>query len=285
MSFERDVERAAWSALVLELTLAPKPGLVTPFSRGSHADMDHRHFNASIDALNGYFGDCARLAAAGADLPALQARGMMAETVMFAATGGINTHKGAIFTLGLLAAAAGRQRALGEPASQQLGTLVAEAWGDALLDAAASTRADSHGLRVRRTLGLPGAREQAANGFPVLFGTTLPALQEARRRLGSDARALLHALIATIAVLPDSNLAHRGGRGGLEWARAMATDFITAGSVFGAGHARRLSALCAAFEKRRLSPGGSADLLAAALFVEALPACTPRRAHADALTT
>lgn len=284
MSFERDVDRAAWSALVFELTLAPKPGLVTPFSRGSHADMDHRHFNASIDALLGYFGDCARLGAAGADLPALQARGVMAETAMFAATGGINTHKGAIFTLGLLAAAAGVQHAHGGHAPLQLGSVVTAQWGDALLEAAEAATADTHGLRVRRTLDLPGAREQAANGFPVLFGTTLPALQEARRRLGNDARALLHALIATIAVLPDTNLAHRGGRGGLEWARAVASDFICAGSVFSAGHARRLSALCAAFERRHLSPGGSADLLAAALFVEALSQPAHARATAEALT-
>jgi len=285
MSFERRVDRAAWSALVFELTLAPKPGLVTPFSRDSHRDMDHRHFNASIDALNGFFGDCARLAAAGADLRALQARGVLAETAMFAATGGINTHKGAIFTLGLLAAAAGRQRARGEHAPAELGNVVAEEWGNALLDAAEAARDDTHGVRVRRALGLPGAREQAANGFPVLFGTTLPALREGRRRVGNDPRALLHALIATVAVLPDTNLAHRGGRGGLEWARTVSADFVAAGSVFAPGHARRLSALCSAFEKRHLSPGGSADLLAAALFVEALSAPTRTPEPVEALAT
>lgn len=283
MSFARRIDDAAWNALVFELTLAPKPGLVTPFSNGSHTDMDHRHFSASIEALAGYFGDCARLAAAGAGLPDLQTRGALAEAVMYSATGGINTHRGAVFTLGLLAAAAGRQFARGRIEPDRLGEVVADHWGEALLAAAARAPADSHGLRVRQALGLPGAREQAASGFPVLFGTTLPALRQARARLGNDPRALLHALIATIAVLPDTNLAHRGGRGGLQWARAVATDFIAAGSVFADGHARRLDALCSAFERRHLSPGGSADLLAAALFVEAVPIEVSRTALDEAL--
>lgn len=271
MSFAQHIDDAAWNALLFELTLAPKPGLVTPFSNGSHRDMAHRHFSASIEALTGFFGDCARLAAAGADLPALQTRGVLAEAAMYAATGGINTHRGAIFTLGLLAAAAGRQFARGSIEPDRLGDIVADTWGDALLSAAASAPADSHGLRVRRALGLPGAREQAASGFPVLFEATLPALRLARARLGNDPRALLHALITTVAVLPDTNLAHRGGRGGLAWAQLAAADFLARGSVFSAGHARRLDVLCAAFERRHLSPGGSADLLAAALFVEAMP--------------
>lgn len=267
MNFAQRIDNAAWNALVFELTLAPKPGLVTPFSNGSHTDMNHRHFSASIEALAGYFGDCARLAETGADLFTLQLRGQQAESAMFGATNGINTHKGAVFTLGLLAAAAGVQQARGKLLPDQLGNVVAEEWGNALLDAAEAAPADTHGLHVRRNLGLPGAREQAANGFPVLFETTLPALREARRRLGMDPRGLLHALIATIAVLPDTNLAHRGGRSGLAWAQYAAADFITRGSVFNASGERRLKALCGAFERRRLSPGGSADLLAAALFI------------------
>ncbi|MDX5364552.1 MAG: triphosphoribosyl-dephospho-CoA synthase [Pseudazoarcus pumilus] len=270
MNFAQRIDNAAWNALVFELTLAPKPGLVTPFCTGSHRDMDHRHFSASIEALAGYFGDCARLGASGAALRELQTRGLIAEAAMFAATGGVNTHKGAVFTLGLLAAATGVQHARGVLRPEQLGHVVAEEWGNALLDAAEVAPSTTHGLHVRRTLGLPGAREQAGNGFPVLFETTLPALREGRQRLGNDPRALLHALIATIAVLPDSNLAHRGGRSGLEWARMVAADFIAAGSVFETGAERRLQALCGAFKRRWLSPGGSADLLAAALFVQTL---------------
>lgn len=283
MSFTRRIDNAAWNALVFELTLAPKPGLVTPFCNGSHRDMTHRHFSASIESLTGFFGDCALLGSTGADLRALQTRGLLAETAMFSATGGINTHKGAVFTLGLLAAAAGVQHARGQWQPDQLGHVVAEAWGNALLDAAEIAPPDTHGLYVRRNLGLPGAREQAANGFPVLFETTLPALRAARQRLGNDPRALLHALIATIAVLPDTNLAHRGGRSGLEWAQYAAGDFIARGSVFNASGECRLKALCAAFERRWLSPGGSADLLAAALFIAELGVGTTLPARNEAV--
>lgn len=192
MSFERRVDRAAWSALVFELTLAPKPGLVTPFSRGSHRDMDHRHFNASIDALNGFFGDCARLAAAGADLRALQARGVLAETAMFAATGGINTHKGAIFTLGLLAAAAGRQRARGEHAPAELGNVVAEEWGNALLDAAEAA------YTATQQLGMPEARIPLAHACVALC--LAPKSTRAYRALNAAYDALREPGIASLPV-------------------------------------------------------------------------------------
>lgn len=277
MSFTQHIDHAAWQALVFELSLAPKPGLVTPFSTGSHSDMDHRHFNASINALAGYFGDCARLGATAAPLHALQTRGVIAENAMFEATGGVNTHKGAIFTLGLLAAAAGLQHTRGEQDPHTLGQTVAEEWGSALLTA--TSPINTHGAHVRRKLGIAGAREQAAAGFPVLFETTLPELERARAQLGNHPNTQLHALMATIAVLPDTNLAHRGGRSGLAWAQSAAADFLARGSVFTDRHERHLHAVCSAFERRRLSPGGSADLLAAALFICALdtrPAARPR---------
>lgn len=124
------IDALACGALAHEVALEGKPGLVTPGSRGSHADMDHRSFSASIDALAGYFGDCARLGAARCGFAELQARGRRAEQAMFAATAGINTHKGAIFTLGLLAAAAGRQfDACGNITPSGLGDAVAQHWG------------------------------------------------------------------------------------------------------------------------------------------------------------
>lgn len=284
------IDNLACRALAHELSLELKPGLVTPSARGSHADMDHATFAASIGALAGYFGDCARLAATGCNFAALQARGRLAERAMFAATGGVNTHKGAIFTLGLLAAAAGRQFAdAGRFEPPLLGTQVAQHWGAAILIAGAAPGADfdaTHGARLRGELGLPGAREQAAAGFPLLFETTLPQLGHARAHGATPETAAMHALLATIAVLPDTNVAHRGGLAGLHWAQHAASGFIAAGSVFAPGWRRTLDALGAAFVARWLSPGGSADLLAAAIFVRELPSCVaqPERiASADSV--
>src|SRR5690349_17241348 len=99
------IGRAATLSLYDELALSPKPGLVTLLDRGSHTDMDAHTFMRSLLALRGYFARIATLGAQGAGFPALQACGIEAEAHMLSATGGINTHRGAIFMLGLLCAA------------------------------------------------------------------------------------------------------------------------------------------------------------------------------------
>lgn len=266
----------AGTALEMELALNPKPGLVTPLSRGSHEDMDESTFRASIAALRPYFIDCARLGAAGADFSSLQARGLIAEAAMFAATRGINTHKGAIFNLGLLTAAAGWQWAQGAQGAQDgndaasLGRVVVQRWAPDFRVAAPG--APTHGRAVRQQHGIPGAREHAAAGFPVLFNVALPALEQALARGADQRQAGVHALLSIIAVLTDTNLVHRGGPEGLAWAQVASETFLAGGSVFSAAWEGRLETLAAEFVARWLSPGGAADLLAAAWFVQRLGA-------------
>lgn len=261
----------AAEALHAELALDPKPGLVTPTRQGSHADMDHASFIASIAALEPYFVDCAALGAAGAPFVDLRDRAILAETEMLAATGGVNTHKGAIFTLGLLTAAAGSQVAMGPDGStDDLGGIVGRRWGAALVDHGKPDRNPgplTNGQRVRILHAVPGAREHAAAGFPTLFSVTLPALRRALSRAASPDEASLHALLTTMAILPDTNLVHRGGPEGLEWAQRASERFVAEGSVFVPGWRDRLEGLAQEFEARWLSPGGSADLLGAAWFV------------------
>ena len=100
--------RLAIASLHAELALAPKPGLVTPSDAGSHADMDARTFWRSLAALRGYFEAIAQAGLAQAPFDALRRLGLQAEDAMLRATDGINTHRGAIFSLGLLTAAAAR---------------------------------------------------------------------------------------------------------------------------------------------------------------------------------
>lgn len=275
------VDGFARAALVRELELEGKPGLVSPRSNGSHHDMQAAHFRASIAALGGYFGECARLGAARAPFAALQAAGRAAELAMWAATGGINTHKGAVFTLGLVCAALGAHpRHAAEP--DRLGETIAHTWGAAIATAGLAAP-DSNGRRVAAKLGLPGAREQAVAGLPVLFELTLPNLRRARARGLPADDAALEALIATIAVLPDTNLAHRGGLPGLHWAQAAAAEFMRAGGMATPDARQRLDELGRGFVARRLSPGGAADLLAAACLVDAAAAdVRAARAHTEA---
>ncbi|PWC33379.1 triphosphoribosyl-dephospho-CoA synthase MdcB [Azospirillum sp. TSO35-2] len=261
------IGRDAVRALYAELALHPKPGLVSPLDSGSHDDMDMTTFMRSLFALRGYFRDIAAAGAAGADFAALQALGITAERRMLAATGGVNTHRGAVFALGLLTAAAGWRARSGKAATgRALGDTVAERWGAGIL-AAAPPSADSHGARAVRSYGVRGARQEAAAGFPTLFSVALPTLERTLDRLGCAERAMVQTLFAAMARLQDTNLLHRGGADGLAFVQGEAQRFLDRGGVFRPGWRGEALDLHHACVARRLSPGGSADLLAAAWFV------------------
>jgi triphosphoribosyl-dephospho-CoA synthase len=212
------IARLAVGALHAELACAPKPGLVDPLDRGSHADMDAGLFVRSLFALRGYYRDIARVGAGAPEFVALEELGRAAEAGMLHATGGRNTHRGAIFTLGLLAAAAGALAAEGRaPRGRALGERVRGQWGAAIRAAAAYAPA-SHGRRVASRYGAGGARAEAADGFPHVFELGLPALRAALAAGLGARRAALQCLVTLVAELPDTNLLHRGGREGLAFA-------------------------------------------------------------------
>ncbi len=264
------IGRAATLALHDELALSPKPGLVTLTDRGSHTDMDAHTFMRSLFALRSYFVRIAELGAAGAPFGELEQCGIAAEARMLAATGGINTHRGAIFTLGLLCAAAGALANHDErftPAA--LRQVLLARWGDALQARALRTSTLPGGIAARR-LGLRSASAEAALGFPTLFETAEPALRAARARGLAATPARLDTLFAVIAVLDDSNLAHRGGLPGLRFAQAAAQDFLAAGGAGAPGGMAAAARIGTAFVHQRLSPGGAADTLAAACLLERL---------------
>ncbi|AWH16869.1 triphosphoribosyl-dephospho-CoA synthase MdcB [Stenotrophomonas sp. ZAC14D2_NAIMI4_7] len=267
----RDVDsarlgRLAIASLHAELACAPKPGLVTPFSTGSHDDMDAGTFLRSLFALRHYFTDIARAGATDAPFARLRTLGIGAEAAMLCATGGINTHRGAIFSLGLLVAAAARcrrQHGHGVPAAQVC--LAVQHWADDF--AAAPLDSNSPGQRARRHHGVPGVREQAAAGYPVLRELAVPTLRHALHAgLPRDA-ALCQTLMQLVARVDDLNLLHRGGADGLAWAQQQARGFVDGGGAFAAGWQARLHRIGEGFVARRLSPGGSADLLACSWFL------------------
>lgn len=269
------IDAAALAALLEELEADPKPGLVSPSTRGAHGDMDARTFAASLGALRGAFAEAAAAGAAGAPFDALRAIGVTAEARMLAATGGVNTHRGAIFALGLLAAAAGRLLARGRRCTPgALGREARSAFGAAVL--ALAPAPGSHGAAARDAHGVPGAREEAARGFPHVLEVGLPALDESVRRGAPRAAAAVQALFAIVARLPDTNLLHRGGAAGLALARRAAAEFLAEGGVHRPGWRRHAREIDRAFVARNLSPGGSADLLAATLFVDRLRSVRPR---------
>lgn len=267
----RRMGRAAVLALYHELALAPKPGLVSFVDNGSHADMDANTFMRSLFALRSYFPAMVNVGARGVPLDVLENMGRRAEQRMLAATSGVNTHRGAIFSLGLLCAAAGwRVTQGGRIDADSLRASLVETWGAALRERAARRldSARSRGQSVARAFGLRSAGEEAARGFPVLFEVTLPVLC-AMRAVGAPADAsMVQALIATIARLDDTNLAHRGGLEGLRFAQREARAFLQAGGVLRSGWRHEAFAMHERFVARGLSPGGSADLLGCAWWID-----------------
>jgi triphosphoribosyl-dephospho-CoA synthase len=267
------IGRAATLALYDELALAPKPGLVSFFDSGSHRDMDAQTFMRSLFALRRTFSDFVSLGAQDVAFPILEHEGLAAEARMLKATGGINTHRGAIFTLGLLCASAGRLWVGGEALdAPSLRRSLLDRWGEALARRA-NRAADSHGARAAARFGLRSASVEAALGFPVLFDTALPALYAALRR-GLTARAArLDALFATMAVLDDTNIAHRGGIDALRYVKRAAADYMGAGGSGRPDAAAHAQSLHRAFVERKLSPGGAADMLGAACWLQRV--CEP----------
>ena len=264
------IGEAAAQALTDELETWPKPGLVSLVDAGSHDNMDAGTFRRSIAALRPFYVELARAGAAGAGMDALRWTGLRAEAAMLAATGGVNTHRGAIFALGLLCAAAGAtlvECAAGLTAAR-LTSMVRDRWAAAILRGPIPL--NSHGSGALRRFGAGGARTEAANGFPHAVRFGLPALHAGRSLSGNEEAARVHAFFALLAAMEDTNLLHRGGAEGLGDAREAARDFLLAGGVGRADWLAHAVAVHRRFVARRLSPGGSADLLAATIFLDRL---------------
>lgn len=259
------VGRLAADCLKLEVGTYPKPGLVSHIDSGAHTDMDATLLARSADALAPWFGLLWEAGAAGSAMDRLRVIGIAAEDAMMAVTAGVNTHRGAIFGMGLLCTAAGFRHAYAVPGS--LGDIVVARWGMQILGGPVPLR--SHGATVARRYGAGGARVEAATGFRSIYDVALPALAEGRAlALGDEEAARVHCCMALIAAVDDTNLLHRGGADGLAFAQACARRFRDEGGVGTSDWRARAAAIHAAFVVRRLSAGGCADLLAMALFVE-----------------
>ena len=258
-------------ALITEATLTPKAGLVDAVHNGGHSDMNLALFLRSADAIAPYLGDCAATGmtfaghpASPALLAAIRPIGLAAEAAMRAATGGVNTHKGAIFAFGLTAAALGKRLA------EQHATTLADVQADVralcaeILAELRQGDCDSAGKRGYARHGISGARGEAASGFATVSAHALPLYQQELAADGNERRALLAALVALYAANDDSTTLARVGLDGLRahqhWARTLLADRATLADE------ARLSDAIAAYARncaaKRLSAGGSADLLA-----------------------
>lgn len=252
----------AVDALRREALLTPKPGLVDRDGPGSHADMT---LTMLLDSADSLFATFAALAEAGMEEPIGQSLrdrvgvlGRTGEARMLESTGGVNTHRGALWTVGLLATAAGATTSETEM-FRITGNLAR------IPDSAGRPSSSSHGQTATRMYGVSGAVGEAAAGFPHIREAGLPALRSSLAAGESRERAQQRSLLALVATLDDTCVLHRGGASGLRWIQASARR---------AEQARHFDAALVRFadraRRRRLSPGGSADLLSGSIFVESL---------------
>lgn len=244
------IGRMAEQALLMEALVTPKPGLVDRENSGAHRDMDVFSFAMSAAALRSYFERCARIGMNGGTLETLRLPGMRAEAEMLRATGGANTHKGAIFTMGILCCAAAMEGELFENAARIA--------APAMEELKQMTRPKTAGEKQYAELGFAGARGEAAAGFPGVKNVALPALKQALSEGRSLNDAGLIALLRLMQCVRDSNVLKRGGMAGQEhvWQAAREAEPT----------AEALRRMNEDFVRRNLSPGGCADLLAAAYF-------------------
>ena len=184
---------------------------------------------------------------------------------MMSATDGGNAHRGAIWALGLLVAAAAQRRS-----DRNATGIAAEAAALARLPDRYAPRPLSNSERARLRYGAAGARGESQAAFPHAIHIGLPTLRAARARGVPEDRARLDALMAIMASLDDTCLLHRGGFAALETAKAGARAVLAAGGTATPAGSDRLHHLHAELMGRWASPGGSADLLAVTLFLDRL---------------
>ena len=257
----------AYLALQKEVQATPKPGLVDRANRGAHRDMDMRHFFVSANALRPYFvafadaGYLTRDDAPEETFKKIRNVGLEAEKAMLAATGGVNTHKGAIFSLGLLCAAAGRLSPENWQAETLLKECAAMTKGIVQKDFSHLTpeTATTFGQRIYLQHGITGVRGQAEAGFPAVLDVGLPIFQKARITGRSENDALCITLLHLMAATDDTNLIHRSDLQTQQQIRQKIADLLKDDPFPEISVIQKLDM---EFIEKNLSPGGSADLLA-----------------------
>lgn len=248
------IAHLATQALQAELDTTPKPGLVDKDNNGAHRDMDYALMQRSIDTLHPYFVKLALLGCADA-LPthaSIRDIGIEAERAMLSATNGVNTHKGALFSMGLAVVAAAHEKN-----TNSLQTTIKA------LAASFPDTSGTHGskakLLAKGTTAIKGALDNAREGYEMLFAEWLPFYIE--RRKEHDAYTLHKTLLRIMCDLDDTNVIYR-------------TDLATAEEVKQEARAlldnfseTALKDMDRHYTTRNISPGGAADMLSLTIFI------------------
>lgn len=253
--FDADLQKVGQyltQAILLEVSTHPKPGLVTRLSNGAHKDMSIFTFMMSSAVLSKAFNDLQDIGQAH--------RGTLAE--LLRVTKGVNTQRGILFAGGIVSAVSGYAMNMGLSRDALLPMIKEMAAGLVArelknLDHAAMTA----GEKLYYKYGITGIRGEVENGFPSVVNYGLPALEDAFDKGATINDALVHALIALMTVVEDSNVIWRTDYDTLLEVQRIAKNILSLGSVFAEKGRMAIAETERYFLQRHISPGGSADLL------------------------
>jgi triphosphoribosyl-dephospho-CoA synthase len=259
----------ATQALIDEARLSPKPGLVDSRSSGAHQDLNLDLMVRSAHSLTPTFYALALHSwQRPADIALRQDIGRLGragEAQMMVETGGVNTHRGAIWAMGLLVSAVAMQ-----PESLLPQHIAQRAAKIAALPDAFSPKKFSKGSHAVQRYQVPGAREEAQGGFPHIIDCALPQLHRSRSRGASESEAQVDALLAVMTRLTDTCVLSRGGLPALHAMHQGAQAVLAAGGMHSVAGRQQLRRLERRMLSDNVSPGGAADLLAATLFLDSV---------------
>ena len=265
-SYSSVTAEVAVRSLIEEVKLTPKPGLVDRDNTGSHQDLSLQLMIMSAESLTDTFEKIAFVSYGCSPSQSLREEialiGRDGEKRMFEVTGGVNTHKGAIWAIGLLISAASMGK--GKYTVDKILTVAGEL--ARFPDRKNSVNATTNGTDVIGKYGVVGARGEAQQGFPHIKLYSLPMINLSRANGEQEEKARLKALLSLIAHLDDTCILHRGGAEALAFAKKESALLLKSESI------DSMNMLDRKFISRNISPGGSADLLAATLFIDEIGA-------------
>ncbi|WP_081295229.1 MULTISPECIES: triphosphoribosyl-dephospho-CoA synthase CitG [unclassified Gilliamella] len=262
-------------ALIKEICLSPKPGLVDMNNSGAHNDMDFETFVQSIKAICVWFERFYQYGKISAQLnnqqflAGIRPIGIQCEQAMFSATNQVNTHKGGIFAFGLLLGAIGKLEQLNLPINIKniCGQVSTICQGIVANELKKNNRPCSVGEKLFKLHHFSGARGEAESGYATVRNISLPIFQTMQKSGYDEKTSLLQALLYLLAYNQDTNLVSRGGIDGLDFVQKQAKQLILQGGITHPNGLQNLNKFDNELIKRNLSPGGSADLIAITWFL------------------
>lgn len=272
----------AVEAMLYEVTCTPAPGLVDRINSGAHYDMDFYSFMASSAALVMPMARCAQAGIVHESsieslLPVLRIIGLEGEKAMLAATGGVNTQKGLVFLLGIMAGVAGwlsgqKIPVTGKNVMQSAGQMVTGIVEKELMSAAAKpTEILTAGEKLYIKYGITGIRGELAEGLPSVRNQALPALRQGLGEGLSINDALVQTLLILMTCVDDTTVMHRHDPDKMRiWVRQQVQDVLAVGGMKTAAGKKKCEDLDVQFIDHNVSTGGVADLLAVTWFLHRL---------------